>query len=139
MKILKRSLLDSAVKHLPFVEATSLPMRSFAAVQSHATPSVDRYEVDTIQIHQLLSSVVKSLNTKRASNSVVNAMTSENIGKYFSQNVAEPLQSVTDVSITHNLGEGELDSIREPDIGSTTAKKKKPNLKIRFRMIYKKT
>ncbi|ACA87194.1 TonB-dependent receptor [Shewanella woodyi] len=112
MKIHKRSLLDSAIKHALFVGAVSMPMLSFAAEQSETTPSLDTDEVETIQVRGIRGSVIKSLNTKRYSNSVVDAVTSEDIGKFPDQNVAESLQRVTGVSITRNFGEGERVSIR---------------------------
>lgn len=69
-------------------------------------------EVETIQVRGIRGSVVKSLNTKRFSNSIVDAVTAEDIGKFPDQNVAESLQRITGVSITRNFGEGERVSIR---------------------------
>ena len=69
-------------------------------------------EVEVIQVRGIRGSVVKSLNTKRYSNSIVDAVTAEDIGKFPDQNVAESLQRITGVSITRNFGEGERVSIR---------------------------
>ena len=69
-------------------------------------------EVEVIQVRGIRGSVVQSLNTKRFSNSIVDAVTAEDIGKFPDQNVAESLQRITGVSITRNFGEGERVSIR---------------------------
>ena len=69
-------------------------------------------EIETIQVRGIRGSVVKSLNTKRYANSIVDAVTSEDIGKFPDQNVAESLQRITGVSISRGYGEGERVSIR---------------------------
>lgn len=69
-------------------------------------------EVEIIQVRGIRGSVVKSLNTKRYANSIVDAVTSEDIGKFPDQNVAESLQRITGVSMSRAFGEGERISIR---------------------------
>lgn len=69
-------------------------------------------EVEVIQVRGIRGSVVKSINTKRYANSIVDAVTSEDIGKFPDQNVAESLQRITGVSMSRNFGEGERISIR---------------------------
>lgn len=69
-------------------------------------------EVEVIQVRGIRGSVVQSLNTKRYSDAIVDAVTAEDIGKFPDQNVAESLQRITGVSITRSFGEGERVSIR---------------------------
>lgn len=83
---------------------------SSAAVLAQQQSATD--EVETIQIKGIRGSVVKSLNNKRFSDSIVDAITAEDIGKFPDQNVAESLQRITGVSITRGYGEGERVSIR---------------------------
>ncbi|MBQ4864267.1 TonB-dependent receptor [Pseudoalteromonas sp. MMG013] len=92
---------------------SSLLMTSTAGVSSfaHAT-GAKTDEVEVIQVRGIRGSVVKSINTKRYANSIVDAVTSEDIGKFPDQNVAESLQRITGVSMSRNFGEGERISIR---------------------------
>lgn len=69
-------------------------------------------EVEVIQVRGIRGSVVKSINAKRFANSIVDAVSSEDIGKFPDQNVAESLQRITGVSMSRNFGEGERISIR---------------------------
>ena len=54
----------------------------------------------------------ESLEVKRESQAVVDAITSEDVGKFPDKNVAEALQRVSGVSISREFGEGERVSIR---------------------------
>ncbi|MBE0370920.1 TonB-dependent receptor [Pseudoalteromonas aurantia] len=92
---------------------SSLLMTSTAGVSSFAhAAGAKTDEVEVIQVRGIRGSVVKSINTKRYANSIVDAVTSEDIGKFPDQNVAESLQRITGVSMSRNFGEGERISIR---------------------------
>jgi iron complex outermembrane receptor protein len=72
-------------------------------------------EVDSlekIQIRGIRGSIVKSIQTKRDSDSIVDAITAEDIGKFPDKNVAESLQRITGVSLTRVQGEGERIGVR---------------------------
>ncbi|WP_444995781.1 TonB-dependent receptor [Aliikangiella sp. IMCC44359] len=77
-----------------------------------AEEPVETESAQVITITGIRGSVVKSLNTKRNAESIVDAITAEDIGKFPDQNVAESLQRITGVSITRAFGEGERVSIR---------------------------
>lgn len=81
-------------------------------VQAAEENTAEQSDVEVIQVRGIRGSLVKSLNTKRFSGSVVDAVTAEDIGKFPDQNVAESLQRITGVSISRNFGEGERVSIR---------------------------
>jgi iron complex outermembrane recepter protein len=108
MKKLERNKVTTAVKCALAASFLAAPTIAFAEADSAAKTE----EVETIQVRGIRGSVVKSLNTKRFSNSIVDAVTAEDIGKFPDQNVAESLQRITGVSITRNFGEGERVSIR---------------------------
>jgi len=108
MKKLERNKVTTAVKCALAASFLAAPTMAFAEADSAAKTE----EVETIQVRGIRGSVVKSLNTKRFSNSIVDAVTAEDIGKFPDQNVAESLQRITGVSITRNFGEGERVSIR---------------------------
>ena len=58
------------------------------------------------------SSLMNSMNTKRNSDGVVDAITAEDIGKFPDTNLAESLQRITGVSIDRSRGEGSKVTVR---------------------------
>ncbi|MFD1620765.1 TonB-dependent receptor [Thalassotalea marina] len=73
---------------------------------------IDASPLEKIQIRGIRGSIVKSMNTKRYSDSVVDAITAEEIGKFPDKNVAESLQRITGVSLNRVQGEGERVGVR---------------------------
>ncbi|MGI2069091.1 TonB-dependent receptor [Shewanella baltica] len=69
-------------------------------------------EIEVIQVRGIYSSTAKNLLLKRASNSVVDAITAEDVGKFPDKNVADSLQRVSGVMIDRDGGEGNRVSIR---------------------------
>lgn len=67
---------------------------------------------EVIEVRGVRGSMVRSLNNKRYSNTIVDVISAEDVGKFPDQNVAESLQRITGVSITRAFGEGERVSIR---------------------------
>ena len=66
-------------------------------------------EIVTVGIR---SSLMNSMNTKRNSAGVVDAITAEDIGKFPDTNLAESLQRITGVSIDRTRGEGSKVTVR---------------------------
>ncbi|TMO56026.1 TonB-dependent receptor [Pseudoalteromonas phenolica] len=92
---------------------SSILMASTASFSSSSlAQGAQTDEVEVIQVRGIRGSVVKSINAKRYANSIVDAVSSEDIGKFPDQNVAESLQRITGVSMSRNFGEGERISIR---------------------------
>jgi len=102
--------INMAVKSALMLGLLSTSQNGFA--EEVAKNTVATEEIETIQVRGIRGSVVKSLNTKRYSNSIVDAITAEDIGKFPDQNVAESLQRITGVSMSRAFGEGERISIR---------------------------
>lgn len=69
-------------------------------------------ETEVIQIRGIRASASENLAVKRLSNSVVDAITAEDIGKFPDKNVADSLQRVPGVVIQRDGGEGATVSIR---------------------------
>lgn len=72
----------------------------------------DGEEGDVIVVRGIRSSIAQSIQTKRDSANIVDALTAEDIGEFPDQNVAESLQRITGVAIDRERGEGALVSIR---------------------------
>ncbi len=80
--------------------------------EQQAPDEVEEKQVEEIVITGIHSSIEASLNTKRESDAIVDAISAEDIGKFPDENVAESLQRITGLSITRGFGEGESVSIR---------------------------
>ncbi|MCQ8879081.1 TonB-dependent receptor [Pseudoalteromonas shioyasakiensis] len=69
-------------------------------------------DMEVIQVSGIRGSLVKSMDIKRQSAGVVDAITSEDIGKFPDTNLAESLQRITGVSIDRSNGEGSKITVR---------------------------
>lgn len=69
-------------------------------------------DLEVIEVRGIRASMAENLAIKRLSNSIVDAITAEDIGKFPDKNVADSLQRVPGVVITRSGGEGENVSIR---------------------------
>jgi len=69
-------------------------------------------ETEVIQVSGIRSSMIKSMDIKRASSGIVDAINAEDIGKFPDSNLAESLQRITGISIERSNGEGAKVSAR---------------------------
>ena len=88
----------------------------------------DESDIEVIQVTGIRASLKESLNTKRFSESVVDAVSAEDIGKFPDDNVAESLQRITGIQLNRGVdnaaddnfgsGEGTQVSVRgiRPDL-----------------------
>lgn len=68
--------------------------------------------IEEIEVLGIRQSLQKSMDIKRFSSSVVDAITSEDIGKFPDKNVAESLARIPGVAISRDFGEGQGVTIR---------------------------
>ncbi len=69
-------------------------------------------QLEEVEVVGIRASLKQALNVKRFSNSIVDAISSEDMGKFPDRNVAESLQRVPGVTIQRQFGEGAAVSIR---------------------------
>ncbi|AJQ83843.1 TonB-dependent receptor [Xanthomonas oryzae pv. oryzae] len=79
-----------------------------------STPSTTT-QLDTITVTGYRASLEKSQSVKRAANSIVDAISAEDIGKFPDTNAAESLAHVPGISVDRQFGEGEKVSINGTD------------------------
>lgn len=85
------------------------------SVVSFAVPAFAQTASDTVEevtVTGIRASLQAALETKRNSDSIVDAVTSEDVGKFPDKNVAESLQRIPGVTIQRGFGEGAAVSIR---------------------------
>ncbi len=85
--------------------ATALP-----AISAEEPTPDDKIEV--IEVTGIRSSLIKSMDIKRSSSGVVDAISAEDMGKFPDSNLAESLQRITGVSIDRENGEGSKVTVR---------------------------
>ncbi len=79
-----------------------------AAVSDNSVPS----EVEVIQVSGIRGSMIRSMDVKRSSSGVVDAISAEELGKFPDTNLAESLQRITGVTISRSNGEGSQITVR---------------------------
>jgi len=91
------------------------------AADDQAKKSQDE-NVEVIAVTGIRGSLIKSMDTKRSSTGVVDAISAEDIGKFPDTNLAESLQRISGVSIDRVNGEGSKVSVRGfgPDFNLVT-------------------
>ena len=72
----------------------------------------DDENIEVITVTGIHASMVKSMDIKKSSDGIVDAIVAEDIGKFPDQNVAESLQRISGVAIDRDGGEGQLISVR---------------------------
>lgn len=94
--------------------ATSLSLILGATVITpvSAAEETKQENVEVIEVTGIRSSMIKSMDIKRSSQGIVDAINSEDIGKFPDSNLAESLQRITGVSIDRSNGEGSKVSVR---------------------------
>lgn len=85
---------------------------SAALLIGSADATVAQETVEEIVVTGIRGSLRTSMNIKRTSTGVVDAITSEDIGKFPDTNLAESLQRITGVSISRVNGEGSEVTVR---------------------------
>jgi iron complex outermembrane recepter protein len=89
--------------------AATLAMMGMAA---HVHAEDASAEAEEITVTGIRASLQRSLDIKRNSDSIVDAVTAEDVGKFPDKNVAESLQRIPGVTIQRGFGEGAAVSIR---------------------------
>ncbi|ARN75096.1 TonB-dependent receptor [Oceanicoccus sagamiensis] len=69
-------------------------------------------ELEEVVVTGIKGSLKKSIDTKRFADSIVDAISAEDIGKFPDKNVADSLARITGVSVTRGFGEGEKIAVR---------------------------
>jgi len=77
-----------------------------AAEQTQPSSQQDATTLDTIVVTGMRSSLDQSMNIKRDTAGIVDAISSEDIGKFPDTNLAESMQRITGISIERRDGEG---------------------------------
>lgn len=83
-----------------------------AGAQEVVPKDANDTEVEVILVKGLKGSNLRALNNKRFSDSIVDGISSEELGKFPDQNVAESLQRITGISIDRSGGEGRFITVR---------------------------
>ncbi len=81
-------------------------------VQAEEVKQETENDIEKITVTGIQASLIKSMDIKRSSDGVVDAIAAEDIGKFPDQNVAESLQRISGVAIDREGGEGQLVSVR---------------------------
>lgn len=102
-----------AIKVVKFVNILMLLCVCYSLnAHSQTPPKSPPDQLETIQIRGYHDSAIKSLKDKRDSQSIIEAISAQDIGKFPDKNVAEALQRITGISLSRVQGEGERVGVR---------------------------
>jgi TonB-dependent receptor len=101
----------------PLTTAVALALGALVAVPVLAQDTTDDDDenplvLETVEVTGVRASLKRSMDYKRDSQGVVDAIVAEDIGKFPDQNLAEALQRITGVSISRNNNEGSQITVR---------------------------
>lgn len=103
--VFKKSSLATA---LAVVMGTALS----SPVSAQESTEADNPEMEVIQVSGIRGSLMRSMDLKRGSSGVVDAISAEELGKFPDTNLAEALQRITGVTISRSNGEGSQITVR---------------------------
>ncbi len=97
---------------LSLVLGVGVVMPAFADDAQEQTHKKAEEKIEVISVTGIRGSLIKSMDTKRSSTGIVDAISAEDIGKFPDTNLAESLQRISGVSIDRVNGEGSKVSVR---------------------------
>lgn len=100
-KRFKSSALALCVTNALFGMSMSISSTAIAAETEQAAED----NIEVIQVRGIRRSIEASLNTKRFADSTVDAITSEDIGKFPDKNIGDALQRISGVTVDRQYGE----------------------------------
>ncbi|RPE80067.1 TonB-dependent receptor [Vulcaniibacterium tengchongense] len=118
MNVRKTLLSASILAALAGVAGTATAQQAAAPQATAAQPAAadqDPTDLDTIVVTGIRASLMKSLETKRNADAVVEALTAEDIGDFPNTNVAEAMAQIPGVTLDRRFGQGERVSIDGTD------------------------
>lgn len=105
------SARDSAAPSVPDNAAKPQSTRNDANTSDKQNPT----ELQGVVVSGIRRSLANSLNTKRSANTIVEAVSAEDLGKFPNTNVAEAMTQIPGVTLDRKMGQGDLVSINGTD------------------------
>ena len=102
--------------------AIAAGVNTYAVAEEAALEEATEQEVEVIEVKGIRGSLTRAMNLKRNMSGVVDAISSEEMGKFPDSNLAESLQRITGVSVSRTNGEGSEITVRGfgPDFNLVT-------------------
>ncbi|MGK0409900.1 MAG: TonB-dependent receptor [Shewanella psychromarinicola] len=100
----------------------SLVLGVSSMLPAYAADEAAEENIEVVQVKGIRGSLIKSMDIKRSSQGVVDAISAEDMGKFPDTNLAESLQRISGVSIDRSNGEGSKITVRGlgPDFNLVT-------------------
>ena len=100
------------LNYLSIVVMLNLGSSNLALATTVDKDAEAKKSVETITVTGIRGSLMRAQDLKQSSDSIVDGIMAEDIGKFPDQNVAESLQRISGVAIDREGGEGQLISVR---------------------------
>ncbi|HWM28571.1 MAG TPA: TonB-dependent receptor plug domain-containing protein, partial [Woeseiaceae bacterium] len=103
---------NRAFNRTPLARGVALALSAAALSPAMAQEADESSGIEEIVVRGIRGSLTASMDRKRNAQGVVDAITSEDIGKFPDTNLAESLQRISGVSIDREIGEGSRVTVR---------------------------
>ena len=111
-----------AKRPLALAVATAIALTGTLSQAQESSDGEDSVYEEIVTVTGIVGSLRRAMDIKRNASGIVDAIASEDIGKFPDQNVAESLQRIPGVSIDRNGGEGQYVTVRGSMIRHLSAK-----------------
>ncbi|KAF1017580.1 MAG: Colicin I receptor [Stenotrophomonas maltophilia] len=95
--------------------AAAAPAGGQQALASTGVAAGNAVDLDRVEVRAQLESQIRAVDLKRSSDAIEDAVSSDALGQYPDQNVAESLQRLPGISVTRDQGEGRFVVVRGLD------------------------
>lgn len=112
---LRKSMLSASIVVALTCAGNVVAQEQATMAQQSAASSQQATDLDTVTVTGIRASLMKSMDTKRSADAVVEALTAEDIGDFPNTNVAEAMSQIPGVTIDRRFGQGERVSIDGTD------------------------
>ena len=110
---MKHGTNNTYFKKTPIAAGLSLALASYGlSAQTSQESEPDALPMEEVVVRGIRQSLKRSMDIKRSSAGVVDAITAEDIGSFPDSNLAEAMQRITGVSIDRERGEGKSVTVR---------------------------
>ena len=97
---------NTAIRYISFSTIALIgAMGNVYAAETTQSNLTDKSDVEIIEVKGIRGSLAKALNSKRFSDSVLDSVSAEDIGKFPDKNIGDAMQRIPGVTVVRTYGE----------------------------------
>ena len=97
---------NTAMRYISFSTIALIgAMNNVSAAETKESKLTDKSDIEVIEVKGIRGSLIKALNAKRFSDSVLDSISAEDIGKFPDKNIGDAMQRIPGVTVVRTYGE----------------------------------